>query len=66
MAMTLPRITHDQAAEVDRLRKAGRTDRQIERIVGLTYGLLSKPYRVGEDGRPIMNRDHLHQRGWIT
>ncbi len=64
--MTLPRITQHQAAEVDRLRKAGRTDRQIERIVGLTYGLLSKPYRVGDDARPIMNRDHLHQRGWIT
>lgn len=64
--MTLPRITNGQAAEINRLRKAGRTDRQIERIVGLTYGLLSKPYRVGEDPRPIMNRDHLHQRGWIT
>jgi len=64
--MILPRISQNQAAEVDRLRKAGRTHRQIERIVGLTYGLLSKPYRVGEDPRPIMNRDHLHQRGWIT
>lgn len=64
--MTLPRITQNQAAEVDRLRKAGRTDRQIERIVGLTYGLLSKPYRVGDDARPILNRDHLDRRGWIT
>lgn len=55
--MTLPRITNGQAAEVNRLRKAGRTDRQIERIVGLTYGLLSKPYRVGEDPRPILDRE---------
>lgn len=61
--MTLPRITQHQAAEVDRLRKARRTDRQIERIVGLTYGLLSKPYRVGDDARPIM--DHQYGRAWI-
>jgi len=34
-------------------------------MLGLTYGLLSKPYQVAEDSRPIMNRDHLHGRGWI-
>lgn len=51
------RITQHQADEVARLREAGRTDRQIERIVGLTYGLLAKPYAVGDDTRPIMDRD---------
>lgn len=63
--MTLPRISPNQAAEVERLRTAGRPPRQIERMLGLTYGLLSKPYQVAEDSRPIMNRDHLHGRGWI-
>lgn len=55
--MTAARITQNQADEVERLHKAGRTNRQIETMVGLTYGLLSKPYRVGEDDRPIMDRD---------
>lgn len=64
--MTLARITQHQAAVVERLRRDGRTDRQIERIVGLTYGLLGKPYAIGDDVRPIMNRDHLHPQGWIT
>lgn len=63
--MTVARITQNQADEVERLRSAGRTDRQIETMLGLTYGLLGKPYRVAEDERPIMNRDHLHGRGWI-
>lgn len=62
--MTIARITQHQASEVERLRKEGRTDRQIERNVGLTYGLLGKPYVVGNDARPIMSRDHLHGRGW--
>lgn len=52
-----PRLTQNQADEVERLRKAGRTDRQIEQMIGLTYGVLSKPYRVGDDARPIMDRD---------
>ncbi|QCQ97781.1 hypothetical protein [Brevundimonas sp. SGAir0440] len=63
--MSIARITQNQADEVKRLRTAGRTDRQIETIIGLTYGLLSEPYRVAEDERPIMNRDHLRGRGWI-
>ena len=61
--MTVARITQNQADEVERLRKAGRTDRQIETIIGLTYGLLGKPYRVGEDPRPILD---LHRgRAWV-
>lgn len=55
--MSVARITQHQAAEVERLRKEGRTDRQIERIVGLTYGLLGKPYAIGDDPRPILDRD---------
>lgn len=61
--MTVARITQHQASEVERLRKEGRTDRQIERIVGLTYGLLGKPYAVGDDARPIMDRDP-RGNGW--
>jgi len=61
--MSLPRITQHQASEVERLRKEGRTDRQIERIVGLIYGLLGKPYAIGDDARPIMDRDP-HGAGW--
>lgn len=62
--MTLARITQHQAAEVERLRRDGRTDRQIERIIGLTYGLLGKPYAVGDDARPIMDRNNNGPSGW--
>lgn len=61
--MTVARITQYQATEVERLRREGRTDRQIERIVGLTYGLLDKPYAVGDDARPIMDCDP-RGNGW--
>lgn len=54
--MSIPRITQHQANEVERLRQAGRTDRQIEKIIGLTHGLLQKPYRIGDDARPIIDR----------
>lgn len=59
----LSRITEHQAAEVERLRGIGRTDRQIETMLGLTYGLLSSRYVVGDDGRPIMDRDPFGS-GW--
>ena len=54
--MSIPRITPHQASEVERLKAAGRTLRQIENVLGLTYGMLSKPYRVADDGRPIIDR----------
>lgn len=43
------RITPHQAQEVERLRGLGRTDRQIERAVGLSYGLLGRPYVVDRE-----------------
>ncbi|GLK49506.1 hypothetical protein GCM10017620_24790 [Brevundimonas intermedia] len=61
--MSVARITQNEADAVARLRAAGRKDRQIETMLGLTYGLLGKPYRVGDDERPIMDRDH-RGNGW--
>lgn len=55
--MSIARITQNQADEVARLRQAGRTDRQIETMLGLTYGMLSRPFKIGDDPRPIMDRD---------
>lgn len=54
--MALSRITQHEADEVERLKGLGRTNRQIEKIVGLTSGLLSRPYTIGDDARPIMDR----------
>lgn len=53
----IPRLTQHQADEVARLRNAGRTDRQIEHMLGLTYGMLGRPHVVADDARPIMDRD---------
>lgn len=50
------RITPEQAKAVEEQRVLGRTDRQIERIIGLAHGLLSQPYLVAEDSRPVRLR----------
>ena len=52
--MALPSITVDQQRAVNVQRRQGRTDRQIEKILGLRYGLLAAPYRV--DGAPDVER----------
>lgn len=54
--MGLPRITPWQDEEVTRLRKAGRTNSQIEKAVGIASGVLSGRYVVGDDARPHMDR----------
>ena len=60
----LPRITPQQASEVDRLLKAGKPKRQVERIVGLTYGILDGRYTVAEDQRPYTD-EQIRGRPWI-
>lgn len=44
--MSLPSITLDQQHAVNEQRRQGRTDRQIEKILGLRYGVLAATYRV--------------------
>lgn len=62
--MSLPCITPQQAAEVERLKVLGRTNRQIETMLGLTYGVLSGRYRVAEDQRPYTDEQILG-RPWV-
>ena len=57
--MSLPSITVDQQRAVNDQRRQGRTDRQIEKIIGLRYGLLAAPYRV--DGSPDQERERAKQ-----
>lgn len=47
------RITLAQQHAVNEQRRMGRTDRQAERILGLPYGILSRPFIVAEDTRPV-------------
>lgn len=61
--MSLPRITQHQADAVARLKAEGKRPRQIETMLGLTYGILSGRYVVGEDARPIMDRSP-YGNGW--
>jgi hypothetical protein len=42
------RIPLATANEVDALRRRGRTDRQIENILGLPRGLLARPYLIDD------------------
>lgn len=60
----IPRISPQQAAEVDRLKTEGKRPRQIETMLGLTYGILSGRYRVVEDQRPYTDEQILG-RPWI-
>lgn len=46
--MTVERITLGQQRAVNEQRQKGRTDRQIEVIVGLPRGILSRPYLVDD------------------
>lgn len=57
--MSLPSITVDQQRAVNEQRRQGRTDRQIEKILGLRYGLLAAPYRV--DGSPDSERERARK-----
>ncbi len=61
--MSIPRITPAQAQEVERLKGLGRTNSQIEKIVGIAAGVLAGRYVVGEDARPIMDRSP-YGNGW--
>jgi len=61
--MGLPRITPSEASEVERLKALGRTNSQIEKIVGIATGVLSGRYTVGDDARPIMDRSP-YGNGW--
>lgn len=47
------RITLAQQHAVNEQRRMGRTDRQAEKIVGLPHGVLSRPFLVVEDDRPV-------------
>lgn len=62
--MSVPRITPHQAQEVERLRGLGRTDRQIEKIVGIATGVLSVRHTIGDDARPLRS-DHSSGKSWI-
>lgn len=42
----LPRIPYQTQQAIIAERAKGRTDRQIEKILGLSHGLLGRPYRV--------------------
>lgn len=72
--MSLPSITLDQQHAVNELRRLGRTDRQIEKIVGLRYGVLSKTYRVdcsaqielACDERAFAERSKKNRRLWAA
>lgn len=47
------RITLAQQHAVNEQRRMGRTDRQAEKIVGLPSGILSRPFIVADDDRPV-------------
>lgn len=47
------RITLAQQHAVNDQRRMGRTDRQAEKIVGLPHGVLSRPFIVVDDERPV-------------
>lgn len=64
LTVGLPRISQDQADAVDMLRAEGKRPRQIETMLGLTYGILSGRYVIGEDARPVFEQDRRDGRGW--
>lgn len=45
----MQRLTETEAQAVAENRRLGRTDRQIEHIVGLAYGTLSRPWTVATE-----------------
>lgn len=47
------KITLAQQHAVNEQRRMGRTDRQAEKIVGLPHGVLSRPFIVVDDERPV-------------
>ena len=50
------RITLMQQYAVNEQRRRGRTDRQIEKIVGLPHGILSRRFIVVDDRDPLPRR----------
>ena len=60
--MSVPRIAYSQQQAVLSERAKGRTDRQIENIVGLPYGFLCRPYIVDvAEQRDMVRGGHAHE-----
>lgn len=62
--MNLPRITQHQADAGAKMKAENKPLRHIERVLGLTYGVLSGRYTVGDDARPIMDHENNGPSGW--
>lgn len=62
--MALPTITLDQQHAVNEHRRQGRTDRQIEKIIGLRYGLLATTYRVDCSAQVERDRAERARAEW--
>ncbi len=52
----IARVTYAQQQAVLAERAKGRTDRQIEKIVGLPHGILSRRFIVVDDRDPLPRR----------
>ena len=61
----IPRINLQQEAAVVAQRNLGRTDRQIEKIVGLPNGFLSRPYLLDDSIEREIDRQRAAYQAWV-